>query len=224
MILGANLLDGDDRYLQARSILQGLPFVVAGVNETVGTVFKPFSGTSPDNDSPLSLPLSLGDVSVEFNHIPAPIFSIAKMDRQEAVTLQVPFEAPVGPSTVTVHAGKRTATAQALILPATPGIFEIQRPDSTRQAIILRDDGSLVDLQHPARRGESLRCLATGLGPISATGAVVHSMAVGIHHAGVPLLYARSAPGMVGVEEIGFEVPTSVARSGQAEPFASPYR
>ena len=221
VILGANLMDGDDRVLQARSILQGLPVELADVNERLGAVFEPLSGKPPANDSPPSLPLRLGDVSVEFNNIPAQIFSLAKIDRQESVTVQVPFETAVGSAIVTVHAGKRTATAQALILPATPGIFEIQTSDSPRQAIILRADGSLVDLQHPARRGESLRCLVTGLGPISGTGAVVHSMAVGIHHAGVPLLYARSAPGLVGVEEIGFQVPTdAAAHSGKTEPFA----
>ena len=176
------------------------------------------------------LPFRLGDVSVDFNNMPAPIFSISQINGQEAMTVQVPFEAAVGPATVTVHAGKRTATAKVSILAVSPGIFEIQRSDSTRQAIVLRADGSLVDLRHPARRGETLRCLATGLGPLSPPAAtnergagvgpiVAHPMAVGIHNAGVALVYARYAPGLVGVEEIGFQVPAE-ARSGPAETFA----
>ena len=87
-----------------------------------------------------------------------------------------------------------------------------------------------MDLKHPARRGESLRFLATGLGPLnpplttnqrgsSPPSAIVHPITVGIHHGGVPVLYARCAPGLVGVEEVGFQVPKD-ARSGPAEPFA----
>src|SRR5271169_3384765 len=73
VILGANLIDGNDRVLQARSILQGLPVELAGVNEQLGAVFEPLAGKSPAKDHPPpNLPLRLGDVSVEFNNIPAP--------------------------------------------------------------------------------------------------------------------------------------------------------
>jgi uncharacterized protein (TIGR03437 family) len=219
LILGVNFVDGGDKVLQARSVLHGFPFVTKDVSEKTGEGFEPLSTPSPAADAEGNLTFRLGDVSVEFNNIPAPIFSVSKLHGQESVTVQVPFDVAVGPAVVTVHVLKHTATENVSILPVTPGIFEIQRGDSSRQAIILRQDGSLVDLQHPARRGESLRCLATGLGPLSATGAVAHSMAVGIHNAGVPFLYARSAPGLVGVEEIGFQVPPE-APSGKAQPFA----
>jgi uncharacterized protein (TIGR03437 family) len=212
-------VDGGDQVLQARGVLQGFPFAVEDVSAKTGEVFEHLIRTLPAADAVGNLPFLLGDVSVEFNNIPAPIFSVSKLHGQESVTVQVPFEVVVGPAVVTVHVLKHTATENVLILPVTPGIFEMERADSTRQAIILREDGSLVDQQHPARRGESLRCLATGLGPLSATGAVVHSMAVGIHNAGVPFLYARSAPALVGVEEIGFQVPPE-APSGKAQPFA----
>jgi len=230
VILGVNFIDGGDRVLQPRSILPGLPFQLAESSEKRGDVFEPLPGKPAANDFAAPLPLRLGDVSVNFNNIPAPIFSISKVNGMGAVTVQVPFELAVGPATVTVAVGDRTAKGKANILPVTPGILEIQRPDSSRQAIILRADGSLVDLDHPARRGESLRCLATGLGLLnpavmtnqpgsSMPSTITHDMAVGIHHAGVPFLYARYAPGLVGVEEIGFEVPKE-APSGRAEPFA----
>jgi uncharacterized protein (TIGR03437 family) len=231
VILGTNFIDGDDdRMLQSRSVLHGLPFELAETSERFGDVFEPRISKPSNNDDAFPLPLQLGDASVKFNNIPAPIFSISKIQGREAVTVQVPFETTVGRATVTVTVGKRTATAKATILPVTPGILEIRRPDSTRQAIILRPDGSLVDLKHPARRGESLRFLATGLGPLnppvtsnqrgsSPPSAIVHPITVGIHHSGVPVLYARCAPGLVGVEEVGFQVPKD-ARSGPAEPFA----
>jgi uncharacterized protein (TIGR03437 family) len=230
VLLGANFMDGPDRVLMARSILHGLPFEVAEASEKFGDVFKPVSAELSPTDSAVALPIRLNDLWVEFNNVPAPIFSISKIDGQEALTVQVPFEMTVGPATVIVHVGKRTSTAKVAILPATPGILEIQRADSTRQAIILRPDGSLVDLSHPARRGESLRCLTTGLGPLdppvktnrpasSEQSSIKYSMAVGIHHAGVPFLYARYARGLIGVEEVGFQVPPE-APSGPNEPFA----
>lgn len=230
VVLGVNFINGGESLIKGRDILDGLPFRLAESSEKFGDVFEPLGGKPPADNSVSPLPLHLGDVSVAFNNIPAPIFTISKVNGQEAVTVQVPFEAAVGSATVTVNIGKRTAKGKVMILPVTPGILEIQRPDSTRQAIILRPDGSLVDLKHPARRGETLRCLATGLGPLdprvqtnqrgsSAPNEVAHPMAVGIHHAGVPFQYARYAAGLIGVEEIGFVVPAD-APSGPAEPFA----
>jgi uncharacterized protein (TIGR03437 family) len=230
VLIGYNFIDGADRIIQARGILHGLPLQLAEASDRFGDMFKPLDSHPLADDKALPLPLHLEDVSVWINNLPAPIFSISKTHGQDAVTIQVPFEAPVGPGTVTVRARKRTAKSKIKILNVTPGIFEIEKSDSTRQAIILRPDGSLVDREHPARRGESLRFLATGLGPLNppvgtnqpgpgTPSTIVHSMTVGIHHGGVPLLYAHSVPGLVGVEEIGFQVPTD-ARSGPAEPFA----
>jgi uncharacterized protein (TIGR03437 family) len=129
-----------------------------------------------------------------------------------------------------LRTGAQTAEAQVLVLPVTPGIFEVRRSDLTRQGIILRADGSLVDLKHPARRGESLRFFTTGLGPMNPAIAtnqpgpsppipIAYPMVVGINNAGVPVLYAHYASGLIGVEEVGFMVPAETP-SGPAQPFA----
>jgi len=230
VILGANFIDGGDCVLESRNVLHGLPFRLAEASENHGDVFEPALSNRTAMDGSRPLPLQLGHVSAMFNGIPAPLFSISKIRSEEAITVQVPQEVQVGSAMVVVHAGKRSATAKVTILPATPGILETERSDSSRQAIILRTDGSPVDLAHPARRGESLRCLVTGLGPLTPAIATNHTgpqspsivpnfIVVGIDSSPVPFLYARSAPGLIGVEEIGFQVPMN-AKAGLAETFA----
>jgi uncharacterized protein (TIGR03437 family) len=228
VILGGNLTNGTEG--GSTSLFDGIPARLADASERCGDVFEPSPGNARRVEPAGPLPLRLNDISVQFNSAYAPILSASNFHGQDVVTVQVPFDTPLGTTPVTVRAGRQTALAQVLVLPVTPAIFEIRRPDSTRQAIILRPDGSLVDLQHPARHGESLRFLTTGLGPLnpaigtnqrgpSSPSPIAYPLVVGIHHAGIPVLYARSAPGLIGVEEVGFKVPPE-APSGPAEPFA----
>lgn len=176
------------------------------------------------------LPRRWNDLTVEFNNVPAPIFSVFESHGEQALTVEVPFETPLGTATVTVRGKKGSGVAKVLVLAATPGIFEIRRADSNRQALVLREDGSLVDWKHPARRGESLRLLCTGLGPGSsaiATGQtgpapavpLVYPLVVGVNNSGVPVSYARFAPDLIGIEEAGFQVPAD-APSGPSVTFA----
>ena len=229
VILGGNF-SNENGVSPRGAFLGGLPVELKNTSEKTGDVFEPMVGRPYKEAESAGLPLRLNDVSVQFNGLPAPIYSVSKIAGHEALTVQVPFEAPVGLAEVRVSVGKRIATGKVLVLPVSPGILEIERPDATRQAIVLRSDGTLVDQAHPARRGETLHCYVTGLGPLkpavktdqvggTTVDDVANPIVLGIHHAGIPVLYARYAPGLVGVEEIGFKVPAE-APSGAAEPFA----
>jgi uncharacterized protein (TIGR03437 family) len=72
---------------------------------------------------------------------------------------------------VVVRTGVGTAEPQenviggVPILPAFPGIFE-QGAGAERMAVALRADGTAVTAADPARKGDTLRILATGLGPV----------------------------------------------------------
>ncbi len=228
VIVAENFTAGTDT--ASTPVLDGIPVRVADSNEVTGDVFEPSPDEPRSNPQAGPLPLQIGDVSVQFNNVSAPIFSVSKLHGQTEVTVEVPFNIPLGTAQVRLRAGKETAVTEVQILPVTPGIFEFRRPDSTRQGVVLHSDGSLVDLEHPARRGESLRCFTTGLGPLNppigtnqpgpaSPSAVAYPIAVGIHNSGVPVLYARSAAGLIGVEEVGFLVPPE-APSGPAQPFA----
>jgi uncharacterized protein (TIGR03437 family) len=161
-------------------------------------------------------------VSVEFDGKPAPILAVSNQDGQESVTVQVPFDVPAGETTVSLRADGLHAFRKVAILPATPGIFQMRMADGAIRGIVLHEDGTVADLKHPARRGETMRMFATGLGammPGVATNQLgpngggaepVNRLIIGVNHRGAPLLSARYAQGMVGVEEVAFRISPDV--------------
>jgi uncharacterized protein (TIGR03437 family) len=202
--------------------LPRVPVLLLNISAKVGAVFTTCdSGCSPKTAA--SYPLSHGDATVQFGSIPAPILALWGMEDQEAMIVQVPFEAQPGETTVTLRAGGMESTKKVNILRGTPGIFEMQMADDQIRAIALHPDGSLVDLEHPAHPAEILRLFATGMGPLlprpntnepgPAEGAAepAQRLIVGVNNTGVPLISAHYAEGMIGVEEITFQVPRSVA-------------
>jgi uncharacterized protein (TIGR03437 family) len=94
--------------------------------------------------------------------------------------------------------------------------------DSLLHALLLRSDGTIVDMKHPARRGEFLKLLATGLGslyppiatnepgPVPPIARPIYKIILGVNNHGVPQFTAEYAPSLVGVEEITFQVPDDV--------------
>lgn len=201
--------------------LGSLPFRLTGASPEYGDLFEPVTqDAAPGDGGPL--PFEVEGVSVRFGAAPAPILAVSHIDGQEAVTVQVPFEIPVGRTTVTLRVGDQSAIKQVLVLPATPGIFQAKMNDSKVRGIVLRTDGSVVDLDHPAHPGDRLRLFATGLGPLEpavrtnepgvapAISGPIWRLIIGVNHQGVPLISARYAASMVGVEEITFEVPRDV--------------
>jgi uncharacterized protein (TIGR03437 family) len=149
-------------------------------------------------------------ISVDFGAVHAPILAISNIEEQEAVTVQVPFAVPIGDTSVTLRAHGLVATRRVTILPATPGIFQVRMADGRIRGIVLRPDGSMVDLHHPAHPGETLRLFATGLGPMRRDGEPVERLIIGVSNRGVPLVSARYAGGMTGVEEITFRIPVDI--------------
>jgi uncharacterized protein (TIGR03437 family) len=83
------------------------------------------------------------------------------------VTVQAPFELAPARIPVVVRTGLgtpdalETLIADVEILPAFPGVFE-----EAGAAAAMRADGTRITRTSPARRGETLRILATGLGPV----------------------------------------------------------
>jgi len=108
-------------------------------------------------------------------------------------------------------------------LPASPGVFQTTLATGGSLAIIERPDGSFASTSNPARAGETVTAFATGLGatappvgtdalPIpGATAAPTGSIVVGVNNAGVPLGSAQLSPDLIGVFEITFQIPASLA-------------
>jgi uncharacterized protein (TIGR03437 family) len=200
----------------ATIIAPGLAPGIQGV-VTPGSLFGP-------------LPYLLASDAVSFNGTAAPIFNVANVSGQEQITVQVPCEVtPSSAVSVAVTVGAApTATVSVPVLAASPGIFETTMSDGVSRAVAVRPDGSWVTVANPARRGETVRAYATGLGvtaptvgtnatAIPGTDAIVQgALIMGVTNTagqgeGVRVLNARVAPDLIGVFEIPFLMPMDAA-------------
>ncbi len=198
-------------------LLGKLPLRLERISAEEGTIFRP--DPKPAEPAPDSKPPRM---SVRFGAAEAPILAVSNMQGQEAIAVQVPLEVPAGQTEVTLRVADFTARKRVTVLPATPGIFQMQMDDGQVRGVVLHPDGSLVDLQHPAGRSEALRMFVTGLGPLApalpanrpATAGLeaqpVYRLIVGVNHHGAPLVSLRYAEGAIGVEELTFRIPADV--------------
>ncbi len=138
---------------------------VAGEPLTAGALASVFGvGFAESNvyASAIPLPTTLGKVSVTIGGFPAPLLFVSA----KQINLQVPWEvAGTAADIVVTVNGNALPPFQAHIGPVSPGIFTTQ--SGTGQAIAINPDGSIASPEHPARVGEALVILATGLGPVT---------------------------------------------------------
>jgi uncharacterized protein (TIGR03437 family) len=178
------------------------------------------------------LPTRLRDVEVQFGSTLAPIFQLENINGQEAVVVQAPFDL-VGPGTVpvTIRVGAGSTLVNGVqVLELQPGVFETVDQQNRRFAVLLRPNGTFVTPANPARWGELIRAYFTGggsaLDPRANTGQtgvpgqrLINQVIVGVNNAGVRVVSAQCAVGMIGVYEVIFEVPENT-QAGPDRPFA----
>ena len=165
------------------------------------------------------LATTLAGDTVAVNNVAAPLLSVGTINGAEQVTFQIPCDATVGSVPVAVSVSGGSASANITLTPAGPGIFETVMSDKVARAVALRPDGTFVSLENPARRGEQIRVLVTGMGPTIpsvATGAlpvpgsdalVAGQVFVGVNNAGAHVVTSRLSPNLIAVFEVAFEVP-----------------
>ncbi len=172
-----------------------------------------------------ALPYALGGDSLTVNGAQAPIYSVSNNSNgTQQLNFQMPCSVAAGssvPVTVTVSGG--SATSPITILPASPGVFQATLANGTNIAVIERPDGSFVSSSNPARAGETVFAFVTGLGPTApsvgtdalpipgSVAAPTGSIVVGVNNAGVPLISAQLSQDLIGVFEVSFQVPSSLA-------------
>ncbi len=194
------------------------------------------------------LPLTVQGVNVQFNPPSgpyAPIYYLANQNNQQWVAIQVPFGVlgtnPSGtlvPVVVTANGEANIGNLMAPMMAAAPGFLQTVMSDGVSRAILVRDDGSVVDVKNNrAQPGETLRAFVTGLIPPTnssgesevgtndfapSTGDVTITtpIVMGINNAGIPpptsVIYAHD---LIGVWEVTFVLPAS-APSGANVPLA----
>lgn len=186
------------------------------------------AGLTQNDTVPLST--TLNNVSVTVNNIPAGLYFVSAGQ----INVQIPWNAlPTGTSTgtasvVVTRGGTASAPQTVNLVAAAPGIFYL--PDAGGWAIAINADGSLAAptgaipgiSTHPAKTGDGLALLATGLGAVDSpidNGAAsldklrnaVIAPTVLVGGASAPVLFAGLSPQFPGVNQVNFTIPSGVS-------------
>jgi uncharacterized protein (TIGR03437 family) len=175
--------------------------------------------------STVPLPTVLGETSVTFNSIAAPLFFVSNGQ----INAQAPFElSPNFPASIQVRRGGSLSAVRTVNVAAvSPGIFIVDQASSAG-AILHANDFSLVSSTSPARPSEFLVIYCTGLGPLRipvisgdrapAVPPLAETIFVpAVSMAGLPanVTYSGLAPGFVGLYQINAQVPAGLPMGNQ---------
>ena len=172
-------------------------------------------GTSQSGATPL--PTVLGDTSVTFNGIPAPLYFASALQ----VNAQVPFEVAAGGAIAEVISNSGIALTQLTVGAVGPGIFTRDGSGTGDGALIDAVSGALVTSSQPIAAGGYLAIYCTGLGavtPATTTGDVPAGLtnttatpSVLIDGQPEAPSWAGLAPGFVGLYQVNAQVPATLS-------------
>jgi uncharacterized protein (TIGR03437 family) len=216
--------------------------VVNGASFTPGQAVAPGSevaifgsslaaNTVPASTVPLSM--SLSDASVTFNGVPAALYFVTASQ----INAQMPWNAlpanqiPGSVNVVVTRGGVASAPVAVSIVAAAPGLYGIPSGGTT-YGVAINADGTLAAPagtfpgSHPAKAGDTLIVLATGLGAVTPTMANGAAPAVTTFANVTPgasiggktaqVAFAGAAPGFPGINQLNIVVPSGA--SGSAVP------
>jgi uncharacterized protein (TIGR03437 family) len=199
--------------VSAASLRDG-PVAPGEIVTIFGTGLGPDSGVSSAFDASGRVLTSLGGAQVTFNGVAAPLFYV----QAGQINAQVPYT--VAGQTLTKvsvsYQGNLAGSADLAIAIAAPAVFPA----------VVNQDGSINQDTSPAPRGGVITFYATGAGltsPTSVEGVPAEApyaqprQSVSVTVAGAPaeILFAASAPGMVGVLQVNARVPAGLSAVGQ---------
>jgi uncharacterized protein (TIGR03437 family) len=173
----------------------------------------------------LPFPLNLNNVSVLINGTQAPLYYVAS----DRIYLTVPW-GTTGP-TATIQVQNGTAKSNTVTVPVAataPGVFSLDQTGAGAAAI-RHLDGTVVNAQSPAVKGETVSIYLTGLGAVTpplgdgagaqsnplnrttllpGTSCDATSLCVLIGGLPAPIGYSGLVPGLAGVYQINATVPS----------------
>lgn len=173
------------------------------------SVFGTQLAGSPSQSSATPLPFSLGGVSARVNGLDAPIEYVSSGQ----LNIQVPFEAGAGPAVLGVNNNGQIAGFPLQIAPTAPGIFADSAnnllPTSTVRA------GSTISL-YLTGDGDVTPALLTGFTlatntPVASLPKSRLPLSVTVGGVTAFVQFYGISPGLVGVTQVNFTVPASVA-------------
>jgi uncharacterized protein (TIGR03437 family) len=159
----------------------------------------------------LPLPTSVGGVTVSLGGRTVPLLYVGPSQ----INFQVPYETPLGTSTVVVTAnGVAGSPASVSVAAAAPGIFVY----GNTWAVVLNQDYSLNGPSNPAKAGSYVMLYGTGAGaatPAVPTGSpapalplsTVTNVTATINGAPATVSFQGLAPNFVGLLQVNLQVP-----------------
>ena len=164
--------------------------------------------------SSVPLPLAMSGTEVLINGIAAPLYYVSA----GLVNVQIPYDVPPGPATVTVNNNGQISSKSFTVASVGPGIFT--------------DASGAVVPASSASRGQEIAIYVTGVGAVSpgiSTGAApdastdlanlpkpAESVTVSIGGAPAQIDFLGIPAGLVGVTQINFTIPTGANPGNQA--------
>jgi len=149
------------------------------------------------------LPIDLAGVAITVNGIAAPIWYVSP----QQINFQMPYEAPAGgTATVVVNNNGRTVSTSLKVSAAAPGIFT---------PIVSGARGGVLTL-YLTGAGSVSPAIADGAAPDASTPAVrlpspLQNVTVTVGGISAPVAFVGNPTGVVGVMQVNFVVPSSVA-------------
>lgn len=201
----------------------GYPLSPGGIVTVYGTGFGSQSGTAS-----APFPPTLAGVQMTVNGITAPIYSV--VSSQQSISAVVPFEVTGSLATLVVTVNDVKSNAVDVPLAATaPGIFSVP-PNGISAGAVRHIDGTLVDTDHPAARGDYVAVYLTGLGavkPAVQDGAAApgqepfpRTLATPNVYVGGQLVtnvqYSGLAPTLAGLYQLNIQIPGAVGSGAQS--------
>jgi len=190
--------------------------VASGVQGVIAATS--FFGAYPYTLGGLSISVQQGSINV-----PVPIQAVANDQFGQRANFQAPCELTGSTATVTVTAnGATTIVNNVPVTPVQPGIFTFTGSNNKVYGAVIREiDGTYVTSANPARQGEKVYVVATGLGQTTPA-LITNSAGTGSQNVNLPTLVflngrpinglsARYLFGWVGAYLVEFQIPADAA-------------
>jgi len=166
----------------------------------------------------IPFPTLLGGVQVTIAGLAAPIYYVSPTQ----ISVIVPYAVTTSTAQVKViNNGTASNTVTAVVNQTAPGVFT-QNESGLGYGAVTHLDGTLVTAANPAKLGETLSAYLTGLGSVSpliqdgAAGpsdqlsTTTNTISVDVNGVAATTLYTGLAPGLAGLYQINFTVPTGL--------------
>ncbi len=189
---------------------------------SIVSIFGSSFASATESAANVPLPVQIGQTRVYLNLIPAPLFFTSGGQ----INAQIPWElaAETSVQLVVVRGGAASLPVPVELAAASPGIFLVRE---NAGVVVNSGTGQLVDGQRPVRVGDTLVIYASGLGPvvgevgsgIPASSSVLEptqqpvqaTLTAGGRAVEMVVLFAGSAPGFIGVNQVNVTVPDTAA-------------